>query len=477
MTKPNIILILIDDLGWRDLSCFGSSFYETPNLDRMARAGRRFTQAYASCPVCSPTRASLLTGRYPARIGLTDWIDFGGSAHPARGQLVDVPYLPYLPQTEETTALLLGQQGYSTWHVGKWHLGFADTYPERHGFSVNVGGSYLGSPGAHGYFSPYKIPNLASGPPGEYLTDRLTDEAISLIRNRGDQPFYLNLWYYTVHTPIEAKPEKVEKYRAKALAMGLDQQQALVAGEPYPTEHKKHLPVTRRVLQSDPVYAAMVESMDENVGRILQSLQDEDIEKDTLVIFTSDNGGLTTSEGSPTCNAPLAEGKGWMYEGGTRVPFIAWQPDRIEPGPDCHVPVCSIDLLPTFLTYAKTPKGNNPLDGTDLSGLFEGGDSLDREALFWHYPHYGNQGGTPGSSVRCADYKLIEFFENGQLELYNLAEDPSEDQNLAAVEPKLTQELHQRLLEWRQEMSALYPEPNPDWIPDSSTTEQKRRPG
>ncbi len=465
MANPNIVLILIDDLGWRDLTCFGSSFYETPNLDRMAREGRRFTQAYASCPVCSPTRASLLTGRYPARIGLTDWIDFFGRFHPVRGQLVDVPYLPYLPNSEETAATLLRRHGYSTWHVGKWHLGFADTYPERHGFDVNVGGCYMGYPGPHGYFSPYKIPNLPAGPPGEYLTDRLTDEAIALIRDRGDQPFFLNLWYYTVHTPIEAKQEKVEKYRAKARAMGLDRQQALVEGEPFPMEHKKHLPVTRRVLQSDPVYAAMVESMDENVGRLLQALQTEGIAEDTLVIFTSDNGGLVTSEGSPTCNAPLAEGKGWMYEGGTRVPFIAWQPGKIEPGPDCHVPICSVDVLPTLLSYTDTPKGSQALDGTDLTGLLQGGDSLDRDALFWHYPHYGNQGGTPGSSIRCGDYKLIEFYEDSRLELYNLTADPSEELNLAASEPKIAQELHQRLQAWRQGVAALYPEPNPDWVP------------
>ncbi len=463
MTMPNVVLVLIDDLGWRDLACFGSPFYETPHLDCMAREGRRFTQAYASCPVCSPTRASLLTGRYPARIGLTDWIDFGGAIHPARGQLVDVPYLPYLPQSEETTATLLGRRGYDTWHVGKWHLGFADAYPERHGFDVNVGGSYRGSPGPQGYFSPYKIPNLAPGPPGEYLTDRLTDEAIGLIRNRGDRPFYLNLWYYTVHTPIEAKPDKVAKYQAKAKALGLDRQQALVEEEPFPTEHKRHLTVTRRLLQSDPVYAAMVESMDENVGRLLQTLYTEGIAQDTLVLFTSDNGGLATAEGSPTCNAPLAEGKGWMYEGGTRVPCVAWQPGTVPPGGECHVPVCSVDILPTLLRYTETPGGRLPMDGTDLTDLLRGGNSLDRDALFWHYPHYGNQGGTPGSSVRCGDYKLIEFYEDGRLELYNLALDPSETQNLVAAEPHKTRELHERLRTWRQEVAAQYPDPNPDW--------------
>ncbi len=460
---PNIILVLIDDLGWRDLACFGSSFYETPHLDRMAREGRRFTQAYAACPVCSPTRASLLTGRYPARIGLTDWIDSSKRIHPARGHLVDVPYLPYLPQTEETTATLLRRQGYRTWHVGKWHLGSAATYPERHGFDVNIGGSHMGYPGPNGYFSPYQIPKLSAGPPGEYLTDRLTNEAIRLIRGRDDRPFYLNLWYYTVHTPIVAKPEKVEKYRAKARAMGLDRRRALVEGEAFPTEHKKHLSVTRRVLQSDPVYAAMVESMDENVGRLLQVLHTEGLAANTLVLFTSDNGGLATAESSPTCNAPLAEGKGWMYEGGTRVPMIAWQPGTVASGTDCHVPVCSVDVLPTLLRATRTPPGRRPLDGTDLTDLLEGGDSLARDALFWHYPHYGNQGGTPGSSVRCGDYKLIEFYEDGRRELYHLATDPAEEHNLVAAEPHTTRELHERLRAWRHEVAALYPGPNPDW--------------
>lgn len=465
MGHRNVVLILIDDLGWRDLTCFGSSFYETPNLDRMAREGLRFTDAYASCPVCSPTRASLLTGRYPARVGLTDWIDFAGLIQPNRGQLVDVPYLPYLPPQEETAAALLRRHGHATWHVGKWHLGFANTYPERHGFDVNIGGSYMGYPGPEGYFSPYKIPNLASGPPGEYLTDRLTDEAVSLIRGRGDRPFFLNLCHYSVHTPIQAKAEKIEKYREKAHELGLDRQQALVEGERFPTVHKRHQRVTRRVLQSDPVYAAMVESMDENVGRVLDTLQEEGIAEETLVVFTSDNGGLATSEGSPTCNAPLAEGKGWMYEGGTRVPMIAWQPGRVAAGAVCETPVSSVDLLPTFLSGAGAPPSDRVIDGACLGSLLEGGEEMAREALFWHYPHYGNQGGTPGSSVRVGDHKLIEFFEDGRRELYDLRTDPSEDRDLAAAEPALTAELHERLRVWRADVAARYPETNPDWSP------------
>lgn len=463
MKQPNFLFILIDDLGWRDLACFGSAFYETPNLDRLARGGQLFTDAYASCPVCSPTRASLLTGRYPARIGLTDWIDFRDRLHPARGKLVDVPYVRHLPLTEVTSASILRRRGYSTWHVGKWHLGFAETYPEHHGFDVNIAGSYLGSLGQGGYFSPYGIPNLESGPPGEYMTDRLTDEAIALIRQRRGRPFFLNMCYYTVHTPIQAKAEKIAKYRAKARDLGLDQVQALVEGEFFPTEHKRHLRVQRRILQSDPVYAAMVESMDENIGRLLDTLEEEGIAQDTLVIFTSDNGGLSTSEGSPTCNAPLAEGKGWMYEGGTRVPFIAYWPHRIAPGSSCPVPICSIDIFPTLLHLAGIDRAHPSIDGVDISALFFGAGNLARDALFWHYPHYGNQGGTPGSSIRCGAFKLIEFYEDDHLELYHLEEDVSETCNLAVAEPATARALHEQLRTWRRQVAARIPASNPDW--------------
>lgn len=468
MTQPNFVFILIDDLGWRDLACFGSSFYETPHLDRLARQGLRFTDAYAACPVCSPTRASLLTGRYPARIGLTDWIDWGGRIHPARGQLVDVPYVRHLPLAEVTSASRLRTRGYRTWHVGKWHLGTEDAYPERHGFDVNVGGCYLGSPGAGGYFSPYAIPGLPPGPPGEYLTDRLTDEALALIRQRDDRPFFLNLWYYAVHTPIQAKADKIEKYRAKARALGLDRQAALEEGEFFPTEHKRHLRVTRRVRQSDPAYAAMVESMDENVGRILAALEDEGLADNTLVLFASDNGGLSSAEGSPTCNAPLAEGKGWMYEGGTRTPFLAYWPGRIAAGAACSAPVCSIDVFPTLTELAGLAPEPSAIDGASLVPLLRGATrDWTREALFWHYPHYGNQGGTPGSSVRAGDYKLIEFYEDGRLELYNLADDVGETCNLAEAEPAQARHLHDLLRAWRHDVAARYPQRNPHW-PDGS---------
>lgn len=464
MPHPNIVFILADDLGWRDLGCYGSTFYETPNLDRLAAEGVRFTDAYAACPVCSPSRASILTGKYPASVGVTDWIDWGFNLHPARGRLIDAPYIDHLPLAETSLASALRAGGYRTWHVGKWHLGGPEYYPERHGFDVNLGGCFLGCP-MQGYFSPWGIPNLPDGPAGEHLDDRLTDEAIRLIRGRDGRPFFLNLWFYGVHTPIQAREEAVGRFAAKAAAMGLDTVEAFSEGEYFPVEHKKHLRVKRRLIQSDPVYAAMIENIDQNVGRLLAALEEEGIAGETAVFFTSDNGGLATAEGSPTCNAPLAEGKGWMYEGGTREPLIVRWPGVTQPGSLRRTPVTSPDFYPTILEMA----GLDPLprqhkDGVSLAPLLSGADALPREAIYWHYPHYGNQGGTPGSSVRAGDWKLIEFFEDGRLELYNLRRDPGEKENLAAKEPARAAELRALLVSWREEVEAKLPAGNPEYI-------------
>ncbi|MEE2995354.1 MAG: sulfatase [Gemmatimonadota bacterium] len=466
MKKPNIIFILIDDMGWKDLSCCGSTFYETPHIDQLSAQGMRFTDAYASCPVCSPTRASVMTGKYPATVGITDWINWGGSLHPARGRLIDVPYLKDLPTCEHTVAGALKETGYATWHVGKWHLGGEGHMPQDHGFDVNIGGCQTGSPGHGGYFSPWSIPVLenADVPEGTYLTDYLTDQAIEQIRNKGEAPFFLNLWYYSVHTPIQAKPEKIKKYEAKTRAMGLDTQKTFEEGEFYPCEHKKDKRILRRLIQSDPVYAAMIESLDENIGRLMSALEETGEMDNTLIIFTSDNGGLATSEGSPTCNAPLAEGKGWMYEGGTREPlFVKW-PGVVEPGAVCHTPVTTPDFYPTMLEAAGTD-GNpdHQVDGVSIMPLLKGVGVLKREAIFWHYPHYGNQGGTPVASVRKGDYKLINFFEDDRLELYNLREDPGETRNLNEGMPDLARELKGLLSAWQKKVEAKIPQPNPDW--------------
>jgi arylsulfatase A-like enzyme len=451
----NILFILLDDMGWRDLACTGSPFYETPNIDRLAAQGMTFTNAYAACPVCSPTRASILTGKYPARLGLTDWI----GAH-ARGKLIDAPYVDHLALEEISLARALQTGGYQTWHIGKWHLGREPYYPEHHGFEVNIAGCHWGHP-RNGYFSPWGIPTLPDGHVGEHLCDRLTDEAIRLIENRGERPFFLNLWYYEVHTPIQAKDHLIAKYERKARAMGLDQLPTFAEGEFFPCEHKQHLRVTRRLLQSDPTYAAMIETLDDNIGRLLDTLEREGIADETLVIFTSDNGGLATAESSPTCNLPLAEGKGWMYEGGTREPLLVRWPGVVAAGSVCHEPVTSPDFYPTLLEAAGLPPmPEQHCDGMSLTPLLRQAGTLGERPIFWHYPHYGNQGGTPGSSVRLGDDKLIEFFEDGRLELYNLRDDPGEQHNLAADRPQRAEFLHQLLDTWRRRLSAQIPQPN-----------------
>lgn len=468
MSPPNILFFLIDDMGWTDLACQGSDFYETPNLDQLAKDGMVFTNAYAACPVCSPTRASILSGKYPANVGVTDWINASGSIHPARGRLIDAPYLKYLPETEFSVAAALQAGGYATWHIGKWHCGGPGHYPQDHGFEINIGGCEAGSPGG-GYFSPWGFPGLETGKfEGEYLTDHLSDRCVELIGKHdfSAQPVFINFWHYAVHTPIQAPEELVEKYRLKAERLGLRDEDALEEGELHPVEHKKDVRVVRRTFHSNATYAAMIENLDTNIGNVLQAIDDAGQRDNTLVIFTSDNGGLATSEGSPTCNAPLAEGKGWMYEGGTREPLIARWPGVIPPGSRCQVPVTSPDFYPTFLEVAGLSlRQAQHQDGVSILPLLKGGASIPREAIFWHYPHYGNQGGTPGSSIRHGDYKLIEFYEDGRLELYNLRDDISEETNLADQESGVVEMLHKELKAWRRKMNAKYPTANPHHIP------------
>ena len=471
--KPNIVFILVDDLGYKDLTCYGSTFYETPNIDRLFQGGMHFTDGYAACPVCTPTRASLLTGKYPANVGVTFLGSTSGKGCIQQGRLTTLPYIDHLPLTETSLATTLKKNGYQTWHVGKWHLGSEAHYPEKHGFDVNVGGSHFGHP-VDGYFSPWKSMHglsEADVPDGTYLTDYLTERACALIEEHGDKPFFLNMWYYTVHVPIEAKPEKIRKYEEKARRLRLDQVDPIVKGEHHPLACWRDQPITRRLFQSDAPYAAMIESLDENVGRLVAKLEEKGQLENTIIIFTSDNGGLSTGcpgidiEYAATCNSPLAEGKGWMYEGGVREPMIMHWPGRIAPGSSCHVPVSSPDMYPTILDLAGldlVPEQHT--DGVSLKPLLlDGRTSLDRDALYWHFPHYGNQGGTPGASIRMGDWKLIEFFEDNRLELYNLHDDISEAHNLADAEPTRAAAMHARLKSWQKEMNATYPVPNEHW--------------
>lgn len=457
--KPNILMILIDDLGVRDLGSFGSTFYETPNLDRLTHEGLKFENAYASCPVCSPTRASLMSGKYPARVGITQFI--GGKSE---GRLQDVPYLHYLPLEEKSIATSLKEGGYQTWHVGKWHLGDEEFFPEHHGFDINIGGCHKGSP-SDGYYPPYNIPALKECGDNRYLTDRITDESIELIKKRDpNSPFFLNLSHYAVHTPLQAPEELVEKYKKKAAKLGLDAINPIVNGDYMGCVHRSDQQIERRILQSHPVYAAMVENLDYNIGRVLETLKNEGLEEDTLVVFSSDNGGLATSEGSPTCNLPYSEGKGWNQEGGTRVCQMMRWPGKITPKTISTENTQTCDLYPTFLEAAGLPL--NPeqhVDGISLYNHIIDGASLERECIYWHYPHYSNQGGRPAASLVSGNWKLIENFEDNSLELYDLIVDPSEQNNLKSSFPEKASELHSKLNLWKEEIEAKIPAPNPGW--------------
>lgn len=451
---PNIVFILVDDMGWRDLGCYGSTFYETPAIDGLAAAGALFTDAYAAAPVCSPTRASIMTGKYPARVGVTQYIGGHGV-----GRLADVPYFPLLPTEEFSLARALRDGGYQTWHVGKWHLGPRRTWPDQHGFDVNVAGCDWGH--SKTYFSPYGCPTMDDGPDGEYLTDRLTDEAIRLIENADDRPFFLNLWHYAVHIPIQSPPDLVRKYERKTTDLGFDEKDPIETGEPFPAWHIRHARVRRRTVQSDPAYAAMVENLDTNTGRLLDALARSGKADDTIVVFTSDNGGLSTAEGSPTSNHPLAEGKGWMEEGGVREPLIVRWPGTVEPGTRVTEPVTSPDFYPTLLAAAGLPpRPEQAADGVDFSPLLRG-EPFERGPVYWHYPHYSNQGGTPSAAVREGDWKLVHDFEDDRSRLFDLGSDLGEQHDRAAEQPAVVKTLRASLFDWMERVTAKVPQPNP----------------
>ena len=453
--KLNFVFILIDDLGWRDLGCFGSSFSETPNLDRLARDGMRFTNAYAACPVCSPTRVSIMTGKYPARLATTDW--FGApqpeNAHnhgTGKNKLLPAPYEAKMPLEEMTLAETFHDAGYRTFFAGKWHMGDEGYYPENQGFEINKGGFEKGSPPS--YFSPYKNPRLEDGPDGEHLPERLSQECVRFMEAEKGNPFLLYLSMYSVHTPLRSRKDLIEKYEQKA-------KQFKHNGPEFIPEGKRQV----RQIQDHAVYAAMVESMDQAVGNVLDALVNLGIEKNTVVMFMSDNGGLSTSEGSPTSNVPLRAGKGWLYEGGIREPMIVKWPGVTEPGSICEHPVTSTDFYPTMLELADlSSKPEQHCDGVSFAPLLHGSPMPDDRPIFWHYPHYGNQGGSPGAAVRLGDYKLIEFFEDGSVELYNLAKDLGEQNNLAKKMSDKAAELQQMLHDWQKSVNARFPSPNPN---------------
>ncbi|HAB18085.1 MAG TPA: hypothetical protein DCE44_16760, partial [Verrucomicrobiales bacterium] len=437
----NVVLILADDLGAHDLGVTGSQFHETPNLDRLAREGMQFTQAYSACTVCSPTRAALLTGKYPARLKITDWI--AGHDNPKAKLRPPADWQKQLSLAEITLAERAKTNGYATAHIGKWHLGGEGFWPLEQGFDTNLGGYFRGQPPS--YFVPYGLPKLADGPAGEYLTDREGEEAAKFIAANRDRAFFLNYWPYAVHTPLQAKPNLIEKYQRKLATVGGSQTNA--------------------------IYAAMLESLDASVGRILQALAEAGIADRTVVIFTSDNGGLTSDRPPATSNAPLRSGKGSPYEGGVRVPLIVKWPGITQPGSTCAEPVITMDVAATVgAAFQNAERGTRNVeslhDGRDLWPLLrDPSATLGREFLCWHYPHYHPGGSTPYAAIRAGDWKLIQYYEDGRHELFNLRDDPGESKNLAEQQPDRVQDLARKLFTWQGSVGAQWPMYNPNHEP------------
>lgn len=455
-SRPNFVFILADDLGYMDVGAYNAdTFYETPNLDRLAAEGMLFTDAYAAAPVCSPTRASIMTGHYPARLGTTDW--FGApqpetaTGHWTRSKLLlPAPYFDTLPHQEATLAEALGADRYRTFFAGKWHLGGPGSYPEDHGFEINRGGWERGGPYGRGrYFPPYDNPRLEDGPEGEHLPQRLAQETVEFLGEVKNANFLAFLSFYSVHTPLMTRADLVAKYEAKSRSY---------PATAWGTEGDRRV----RQVQNHAVYAGMVEAMDQAIGTVLAALDSLGLADNTVVVFTSDNGGLSTSEGHPTSNLPLRGGKGWLYEGGIREPLIIRWPRRIRGPAISSEPVISNDFFPTLLELAGiAPPHDGDADGVSLVPILTDGHTLEREALYWHYPHYGNQGGSPGSAIRRGTWKLIEFFEAGRTELYDLEADPGELSDVSVREAALTAELRAQLESWRESVGALYPTANP----------------
>ncbi len=434
--RPNFVFILIDDMGWTDPACYGSDFHETPNIDRLASRGMRFTRGYAACPVCSPTRASIMTGKYPARLKLTNFI--AGRRQLENARVLPADYKLFMELDEVTIAEALKPAGYATAHLGKWHMGGESHFPDKQGFDVS-----LVTAGRH-FGSVVQTPPPRKLPDETYLAEFLTDHAVRFIEENKDRPFFLYLCHFAVHIPLEAREKLVAKYEAKA---------------------KTH-PGTRH---NNPTYAAMVEHVDQSVGRVMETLQRLGLTERTVVVFTSDNGGLSIKEGPKTpstTNAPLRAGKGYLYEGGVRVPYIVSWPDGVKAGSTCDVPACSVDFYPTILELAGTAGDPKHVpDGESLVPLLKETGGLRRDTLFWHYPHFANQGGMPGAAVRQGDWKLIRFYEDERMELYNLKDDPGEKNNLAGRRRGKVAEMRGSLDRWLRDVDATMCPPNPEYVP------------
>ncbi len=455
--RPNIVFILVDDLGKMDLGCEGSIYHETPHIDRLAARSMRFVNGYSACQVCSPSRAAIQTGKYPPRVQITDYIAPSGANQPEQWrrntQLLPAPFRKELALEETTLAEALKELGYATFFAGKWHLGGKGFYPEDQGYDINVGGHEAGTPPG-GYFAPYRNPKL-EGPAGEHLPLRLGRETASYIRRQAvrQEPFFAMLSFYSVHAPIQTTEALWRKYRDKAERMGL-----AVPRDRFLFDRTQEV----RQVQDNPLYAGMVEAMDAAVGMVLQAIEDSGLAQKTVIVFTSDNGGVSSGDGYATSALPFRGGKGRQWEGGIRQPFYIHLP-AMEKGADSAVLASGIDFFPTLIDLAggPIPKG---IDGVSLVPALQG-QAMPERALYWHYPHYGNQGGEPSAMIRQGDWKLIHYYEDGRNELYNLAEDLGEQHDVAAVHSQRAASMWRALDMWLEGIGARFPTPNPNFDP------------
>ncbi len=495
--QPNIVFFLVDDLGWSDVGCFGSTFYETPNIDALAKEGVKFTDAYAACHVCSPTRASIMTGKYPATLKLTDWI--GGRGNKPFQVLLNAEKTVNLPSEETTIAERLKSLGYETALFGKWHLG-KNTDPTEHGFDIHEPHSVNSNLGRRGFLSPADIPGLDKG---DYVTDRLAELAAEYIEEKKDKPFFIYMGHFSVHDPIQGRPDLVKKYRQKLANMppqnGPD---FILEGNPdsptYPTraalDELIQLPeyadtcksypndlVKVKQKQNNVEFAGMVESVDQSLGTLVAKLEELGIDDNTIIFFFSDNGGMGVMNGTPqrvikkeladkvvsTSNLPLRGAKGWLYEGGIREPLIVKWPQKGKKGTVCDEPVMSTDFYPTILEMIGEEGKIGEIDGKSIASLVKG-KKMTRGPIYWHFPHYSNHGmQSPGGAIRDGDYKLLEYFENGTVQLFNLKNDIGEQNDLSKIEVGKTKDLKEKLHQWRKDIDAQMMKPNPDY--DSAT--------
>ncbi|MFD1316393.1 sulfatase [Namhaeicola litoreus] len=456
LRKPNILFVLVDDLGNHDLGISGSAFYETPNVDGLAKQSMIFTNGYAASSVCSPSRASIMTGKFTARHGITDWIGAKvGTAWRTRNRhnkLLPAEYICNLPKNELTLAEVMKNSGYKTYFAGKWHLGDEGSLPEDHGFEINKGGFHAGSP-AGGYFSPWDNPKLTNKQKGENLTLRLAFETAQFIKENKDVPFFAFLSFYAVHAPLQTSEIKWKKYRDKAEKMAIAE-----------TGYKMERDLPIRVVQDNPVYGALVETMDDAVGIVLGALEANGVADNTIVVFTSDNGGVASGDHYATSNLPLRGGKGYQWEGGIREPFFIKVPWLNNTGSKTEFPVINTDFYPTLLDLADLPLlPQQHADGINLKPLLEGKDFKIERPLFWHYPHYGNQGGEPTSIIQSEGWKLIHYWEDGREELFKLPSTEKDELNIISEYPEIAKELSEHLISWLIEVGARFPEKDTEY--------------